>query len=88
MKIAVLGTRGFPGIQGGVENHCEHLYPRLAANGCDVAVYVRKPYLQKKWDTKDIPEYRGVKLIALSCPKNKFLEAFFHTFRGIIDAKN
>ncbi len=31
MKIAVAGTRGFPGIQGGVETHCRELYTRIAA---------------------------------------------------------
>ena len=31
MKIVVVGTRGIPDIQGGVETHCEELYPRLAA---------------------------------------------------------
>ena len=29
MKIAVIGTRGFPGIQGGVEVHSENLYTRM-----------------------------------------------------------
>lgn len=36
MKIVVVGTRGIPDIQGGVETHCEELYPRLAAMGHDV----------------------------------------------------
>ena len=31
MRIAVTGTRGIPGIQGGVETHCEELFPRLAS---------------------------------------------------------
>ena len=38
MKIVVVGTRGIPDIQGGVETHCEELYPRLAAMGHDVTV--------------------------------------------------
>ena len=29
MKIVVTGTRGIPGIQGGVETHCEELYPLI-----------------------------------------------------------
>ena len=32
MKIVVPGTRGFPGVQGGVETHRENLYPRLAVH--------------------------------------------------------
>jgi len=82
LKIAVLGTRGFPHIQGGVEAHCENLYPQLVKRGCDVVVFTRKPYVNNT-DTF----YKGVRLIPLFCTKNKFLEAFFHTFIGIIAAK-
>ena len=28
--IVVTGTRGIPNIMGGVETHCEELFPRLA----------------------------------------------------------
>lgn len=83
MKIAVLGTRGFPNIQGGVEAHCENLYPLLAKQGCEVDVFVRKPYTGLKAPA----EYKGVKLIPLACPKNKFLETFLHTFLGVFAAK-
>lgn len=82
MKIIVTGTRGFPGVQGGVENHCEHLYTQLAKRGCDITVYARKPYV-----TFDESNYKGVSLIAVSCPKNKFLEAIVHTFKTILKAR-
>ncbi|MFA6217704.1 MAG: glycosyltransferase family 4 protein [Candidatus Omnitrophota bacterium] len=94
MKIVVLGTRGFPQIQGGVEAHCENLYPRLVKIGCEVTVFGRAPYLEqcKKGDSPQsagtVPFfYQGVKISPLSCPKNKFLEAFVHTFKGIFAAK-
>lgn len=90
MKIVVLGTRGFPGVQGGVETHCENLYPRLAAKGCEVIVFGRRPYLEDR----DSPHsgtapiiFKGLKIIPLSCPKNKFLEALVHTFKGVLAAK-
>ena len=82
MKIAVLGTRGFPGVQGGVEAHCENLYPRLAAKGHNVTVFTRLQYVDPS-----IKEFRGVKLIPLACPRNKFLEAFGHTLKGVLAAK-
>ena len=28
MKIVVTGTRGVPNVMGGVETHCEELFPR------------------------------------------------------------
>jgi glycosyltransferase involved in cell wall biosynthesis len=82
MKIVVIGTRGFPGVQGGVESHCEHLYTHLARKGCDLTVFTREPYI-----TSNVREYKGIHLIPLSCPKNKFLEAIVHTFKGVIKAR-
>ena len=41
MKVVVIGTRGIPNIQGGVETHCEELYPRLAKMGCDITIMRR-----------------------------------------------
>lgn len=84
MKIAVLGTRGFPNVQGGVESHCENLYPYIAAQKeCEVVVFARKPYIHLKTPHT----YNGIKIIPIDCPKNKFLEAFVHTFKGLIEAK-
>lgn len=82
MKIAVIGTRGFPGVQGGIENHCEHLYTHLARNGCDVTVFTRKPYIDP-----NLSVFKGVSLISLGCPKNKFLEAIIHTLKGVLRAR-
>src|SRR3990172_5881632 len=82
IKIVVLGTRGFPNVQGGVEAHCENLYPQLVKRGCEVIVFTRKPYVNP-----DVSTYEGVKLIPLSCPKSKFLEAFYHTFLGVLAAR-
>lgn len=82
MKIAVTGTRGFPGVQGGIENHCEHLYPHLVKQGCDITVFIRKPYVNSH-----LKSYQGIKFISLSCPRNKFLEAIVHTFKSVLEAK-
>lgn len=82
LKIAVLGLRGFPHVQGGVETHCENLCPKLVEKGCEVIVFTRKPYVDL-----NITEYKGVTLIPLPSLRNKFLEAFLHTFTGIFAAK-
>lgn len=82
MRVAVVGTRGFPDVQGGIEKHCENLYPRLVELGCEVSVFTRTPYVNEQ-----IRAHKGVDLIALSCPKNKYLEAFIHTFKGIVAAR-
>jgi glycosyltransferase involved in cell wall biosynthesis len=82
MKIAVLGTRGFPYIQGGVEAHCEKLYPLMAKMGCDVVVFTRKPYVNPQIET-----YKDVKLVSLNCPQSKSFEAIVHTFKGVFAAR-
>lgn len=82
MKIIVTGTRGIPEIQGGVETHCQELYPRLAAMGHDITVICRKPYV-----TYDGDEYCGVKLLAVDTPRRKSLEAIVHTWRALRTAR-
>jgi glycosyltransferase involved in cell wall biosynthesis len=82
MKIVVLGTRGFPDIQGGVEKHCENLYPRLVEKGCEVVVLGRRPYVGDKDYT-----YGGVKIVSVPCLKHRDFEAFFHTLYGVCLAK-
>lgn len=39
MKIAHIGSRGFPGFQAGVEKSLEEICPRLAAKGHEVTIY-------------------------------------------------
>lgn len=84
MRVIVLGTRGFPDVQGGVETHCEELYPRLVDLGCDVTVVTRTPYISKQ---RRIEIYKGVKTVHLFAPKVKSLEAIFHTFIGVLYAR-
>lgn len=83
MIIAVTGTRGFPGTQGGVEKHCEKLYPHLIKIGCEVVVFTRKAYT--KIHTY---QFKGVRLLPVRCPRNKYLEAFVHTFVCVIKAQS
>lgn len=79
MRVFVIGTRGFPGVQGGVEKYCEELFPRIAKYGVDVTVFTRTPYLKKPYRK----EWRGVKFINLWCPRQKYLEAIVHTLFGV-----
>ncbi len=82
MKIVVTGTRGFPGVQGGVESHCEKLYSHLIKKGCDITVFTRKPYVDYECKI-----FKGITLISIDCPQNKFLEAIVHTFKSVIRAR-
>ena len=82
MKIIVTGTRGIPDVMGGVETHCEELFPRIARRGEDVTVIRRKNYVHD-----GLTEWNGVKLIDIESPKQKSFEAIVHTFKAVNKAK-
>ncbi len=82
MKIFVIGTRGIPHIPGGVERHCEELYPRIVARGHQVYLCTRSPYVNHPGG-----EWRGVKLINCYAPRKKNLEAIVHTFNSLVKAR-
>lgn len=82
MKIAVTGTRGIPNVMGGVETHCEELFPRIAARGYEVTVIRRTSYVHDS-----LTEWNGVQLVDIDAPKKKAFEAIVHTFRAIRHAK-
>ena len=84
MSVFVLGTRGFPAVPGGVEKHCEQLYPRLVKMGVDVTAFTRSPYVSPPCRRK---QWKGVKFIHLWGLRHKHLEAIIHTFLGILVAR-
>lgn len=74
-KITVIGTRGIPDVLGGVETHCQNLYPTIVAEGeYDVCVIARSPYVDYQYG-----DYRGVRTRALWAPKKRALEAIVHS---------
>ena len=90
MKIVVTGTRGIPNVMGGVETHCEELFPRIAAMGEDVTLIRRSSYVAPDNPTVgdgNVHEWRGVKLVDIATPKKKSFEAIVHTFCAINEAK-
>ncbi|MDW5285859.1 glycosyltransferase family 4 protein [Alteromonas macleodii] len=82
MKIVVIGLRGIPDVMGGIESHCQNIYPRMKSDDFDITVIGRSPYLSKKTH-----EYEGVKVRSVWAVRNKFLETFLHTFIAIFYAR-
>jgi glycosyltransferase involved in cell wall biosynthesis len=83
LNIVVTGTRGIPDIQGGVETHCQELFPRIAASkGFDITVIRRKNYTRDR-----LTSYKGVALYDIRDIRKKSFEAIVHTFRAIWAAK-
>lgn len=82
MKLCAVGLRGIPDVMGGIESHCQQLYPRLVKAGMDVTVICRSPYVDK---TRQ--EFQGVQLRSVWTLKHKFFETFLHTFLAIFYAR-
>lgn len=81
MRVNVIGTRGFPYVQGGVEKHCEALYPLIAIKGCKVRVFRKAPYIHKINACK---VFREIQFCDLWTPKNKNLETIVHSLLASI----
>ena len=75
MNIFVFGTRGIPNIQGGVEKHCEELYPAMPENFV-ITLFRRKPFLNA-----DVPnQYKQIHFVDLPSTRIDGFEPFFHSF--------
>lgn len=82
MKLCVIGTRGFPQVEGGVEKHCESIYPLMAKNSnMDITVFRRKPYVKGA-----AKEFENVRFVDLPSTRIKGFEAVLHSFLACIYA--
>lgn len=84
MKIVVVGLSGFPNIQGGIETHCEELYPRIVQLGEEVIVVRRTGFVK---ENPVRTSYKGVIFKDINSPFITGLEAAIHTLKGIWYAK-
>jgi len=82
MKIFVIGTRGIPNIPGGVEKHCQEIFPRIVSTGHDVILSTRRSYISNR-----LKIWNGVRLVHIYAPRFKSLEAIVHTFIALILAR-
>jgi len=73
-SVFVIGLRGFPNVQGGVETHAEKLYPIICAKGFRVICATRSRFHEKK-----IREWRGVEFRRIWSPASQYLEAIVHS---------
>lgn len=80
MKVCAVGLRGIPGVMGGIEKHCEQIYPRIAEldSSLKLSVTGRSPYLSAKQSY-----YQDVEVVSLWAVRNKYLETILHTLLAI-----
>lgn len=81
LRVIMLGMRGFPDVQGGVEKHAENLSRALTGLGCDVEAVVRSGYV-----AGGLTEWHDIKLARVWAPHMTGVEAFVHTFLGVMYA--
>jgi len=79
--LIILGLRGFPCIEGGVEKHCESLYP-LISGTMDITVVRRKPYV----NNKHYNQYKDIKFVDLPSSKIRGIETLMSAIIGAIYA--
>jgi glycosyltransferase involved in cell wall biosynthesis len=84
MRIIVIGTRGIPNIQGGVETHCEELYPRIVKLNYRVHLIRRTCYVP---EGDNLTEYKGVELSNLFTVRRITVETILHTFLAVLYAR-
>ncbi len=82
MKIAVIGAKGLPAKQGGIEHHCEELYSRIVQKGHSVDLFARSSYT----GSIAIDKYsiKGVRVISLPCLQVKGMDALLSSALGAI----
>ncbi len=81
MKLAILGSRGFPSTYGGYETLVRHLAPYLVAAGHDVTVYCRgRKDGRRSWSIE------GVRCIATPGHDTKSLSTLSFGMTATLDA--
>jgi glycosyltransferase involved in cell wall biosynthesis len=84
MRICVLGLRGLPHVMGGVETHCEQLFPLMKElhPGDTFTIIARKAYLREQ-----VSEYHGLQIVSLPHVRSKYFETITNTLCGLVYAR-
>ena len=84
MKIAVIGPKGLPAKQGGIEHNGAEVYSRMVSQGHSVDLFARSSYINSNWF--DSYDWEGVRVIALPTLRLRGIDAFFCSALGAIAA--
>lgn len=82
MKIAVIGVKGLPAKQGGIERACQELYPRLVRLGHTVDLFARPSYTKERGFSRY--QYKGVRIIGLPALPLRGFDALFSAALGAL----
>jgi glycosyltransferase involved in cell wall biosynthesis len=81
MKIAFIGSRGYPYVYSGYETFIKELVERLAPKGFDITVYCHKNLFKEC-----PPSVNGINLVYIKTIEKKSLSQLVHSFQSIVHA--
>jgi len=81
MKIAILGSRGYPYVYSGYETFVKEISERFVSKGIDVTVYCHKNLFNSYPSNVN-----GVNLIYINTVEKKSFSQLIHTFQSMVHA--
>ena len=81
LKIAIIGSRGYPIVYSGYETFVKEVSERLVAQNIDVRVYCQKHLFSAR--PKNV---NGVELVYMPTVQTKSLNQLVHSFFSMIHA--
>ncbi len=84
MKIAVIGAKGLPPKQGGIEHYCAEVYPRMANCGHTIDLFARSSYTSLPWFYRY--NHQGVQVITVPSLRFRGLDALSNAAVGSLVA--
>ena len=81
MKLAIIGTRGYPYVYGGFETFAKELSERLVKNGVEVHIYCQKNLFDQRPAIVN-----GIHLHYIPTIETKSLNQIVHSFLSIVHA--
>jgi glycosyltransferase involved in cell wall biosynthesis len=81
LKIAIIGSRGYPFVYSGYETLIKELSERLVARGCEVTVYCHRNLFKEKPALVN-----GIKLVYVPTIESKSLSQLIHSFLSMCHA--
>jgi glycosyltransferase involved in cell wall biosynthesis len=81
LKIAIIGSRGYPYVYSGYETFVSEVAPRLAKKNVEVNIYCHSPLFPVK-----PKEVNGIKLYYIPCIKSKSFSQLSNSFLSTLHA--
>jgi exopolysaccharide biosynthesis WecB/TagA/CpsF family protein len=81
MRIAIIGSRGYPYVYSGYETFVRELSERLIRQGVGVTVYCHRNLFRKR-----PKEVNGVRLVYVPTIERKTLSQFVHSMQAVLHA--